>query len=157
MAFLFWKNLRYLRKEKDLNQQEIGDLVNKGDGTISNWEKGNAEPSFSEINTISNFFGIEAVEMLFTDLEHVHLNEKNKGSKKSSKSPQNSPPFSPPNGANEPSEEYGNQTTLIKTLEDLVAAKTEIIYNLKQKNTELQEQVKKLHKSDGKKELPSVS
>jgi len=151
---MFGKNLKHLRKEKDLNQADIAEIVGKGDGTISNWEKGSAEPSFSEINEISKFFGIPMNDMLFVDLSIVHLSSDEKATKKTAKSPPKSPPISPPNVVEEPKIDYPakpeSQEKLIKTLEDLVADKSEIIAILKKEIQELKDANKILEQANGK-------
>jgi len=152
MNLLFGKNLRFLRKEKGLNQAEIAEIVEKGDGTISNWEKGLAEPSFSEIGEISKYFGISMSDILFVDLSNASLiNEKEDGKNhaKASRKASRSASLITGNRANEPFIEYSNpknSATLIETLKELVESKNQIITDLKDKNSRLEGTIKELEK-----------
>lgn len=109
MILMFGKNLKHLRKKNGLNQQEIADLVEKGDGTISNWEKGTAEPSFADINEISKYFRVSMNDMLFTDLSiESPIEEKKEIKNRLNASPKASRSASliSKNRLNEPSGEY---------------------------------------------------
>ena len=55
---LFMQRLKELRLEKEMSQQELGKIVNMSKMAISHWEKGNSEPSISQLITLSNFFDI---------------------------------------------------------------------------------------------------
>jgi DNA-binding XRE family transcriptional regulator len=67
------RNLKFLRKQAGKSQSELGLQLNKAHTSIGNWEKGIAEPSLSEIESIARIFEIQPEELLFTDLENVHL------------------------------------------------------------------------------------
>lgn len=66
---LFSKNLRYLRKKKGLNQDEISILFDKKPNTVGNWENKKSEPSLAELMKLSEFFQVNLQELLETDLE----------------------------------------------------------------------------------------
>jgi transcriptional regulator with XRE-family HTH domain len=102
MNLIFGKNLRFLRKQKGLNQSEIADFIGKGATTVGNWEKGIAEPNFTELTEIVNYFDIPVFDLLYTDLESAHLIEGEKGGKKQVKSTPKYTPNSTPNRVNEP-------------------------------------------------------
>ena len=93
MSVFFGKNLRFLRKQKGINQGELAILVKKGHTTIGNWENGISEPSLGELHDIVNFFGVSADDLLFKDLAGDHIFPKN---------------------VNEPSLSYGNEAYLGK-------------------------------------------
>jgi transcriptional regulator with XRE-family HTH domain len=73
------KNLKYLRKQRGLNQDEMQAGTGVGRGTWSNYEKEDTEPSNQTLIDISNFFGVTVDELLKVDIElnraFVHLNE----------------------------------------------------------------------------------
>jgi transcriptional regulator with XRE-family HTH domain len=62
------RNIRHLRKKLSKNQGEIAELVNKGQTTIGNWEKGVSEPSLGDLLILSNYFGVSLDALLRTDL-----------------------------------------------------------------------------------------
>jgi len=67
-----------LRKEKNLTQQELGDLLGVSPKTISKWECGNGLPDITILNKISKELGITIDELLNGKIE----NEKNKSNNK---------------------------------------------------------------------------
>jgi len=66
---LFAKNLRFLRKQRGLNQDEISGLFNKRANTVGNWENGKSEPSIGELVKLADFFKIGLQQLLHTDLQ----------------------------------------------------------------------------------------
>ena len=66
---LLAKNLRYLRKKGDHNQEEIAILFNKRANTIGNWENQKSEPSLSELLKLANFFKVSTEDLLLSDIE----------------------------------------------------------------------------------------
>jgi transcriptional regulator with XRE-family HTH domain len=67
------KNLKYLRKVFSLSQKEVGELVNKGQTTVGNWENKKSHPSIQELLIISNYFGLPVGDLLMTDVEKSGL------------------------------------------------------------------------------------
>ena len=66
---LFAKNLRFLRKQKGLNQEEISGLFNKRANTVGNWENGKSEPSIGELIRLADFFKVGLQQLLHSDLQ----------------------------------------------------------------------------------------
>src|SRR6516165_2297598 len=66
---LFSKNLRYLRKKGNHNQDEIALLFNKQPNTIGNWENRKSEPGLAELLRLAEFFKVSAEDLLQKDLE----------------------------------------------------------------------------------------
>ena len=60
----FGKIFKELRSEKGLTQTEIGTVFNVAFNTISSWERDNSEPSFEELKSIAEFFGVTADYLL---------------------------------------------------------------------------------------------
>ena len=68
MSF-FSKNLRFLRKKGNHNQDEISVLFKKQANTIGNWENQKSEPSLAELIRLGAFFKVSIQDLLHTDLE----------------------------------------------------------------------------------------
>ena len=66
---LFSKNLRFLRKKSNYNQDDISILFNKRANTIGNWENEKSEPSLAELIKLCGFFEVSTTDMLNKDLE----------------------------------------------------------------------------------------
>lgn len=54
----FAERLKYLRKEKDLKQEELANALNVSKGIISLWENGLREPTMSNLVTIASYFHV---------------------------------------------------------------------------------------------------
>lgn len=66
----FGKNLRYLRKIKELSQEDIADKLGyKSFTTIQKWESGDSEPPINKVRSICLIFNIPIEQMLNCDLE----------------------------------------------------------------------------------------
>ena len=66
---LFSKNLRFLRKKGNRNQDEISVLFNKRANTIGNWENQKSEPSLAELIKLGEYFKVSIQDLLNKDLE----------------------------------------------------------------------------------------
>lgn len=51
------KAIKYMRKQKKLNQKELGDLIKINRTTIGNYETGARQPTFQTIEEIANQCG----------------------------------------------------------------------------------------------------
>lgn len=60
----FGKNLRYYRKQKGLNQSQLGKLVGVGQTTVANYEKGIREPSIQIIEGMTSVLGVSVEDLL---------------------------------------------------------------------------------------------
>lgn len=70
---LFAKNLRFLRKQSSLNQEEVSVLFKKRANTIGNWENGKSEPSIGELIKLADYFKIGLQQLLHSDLQKAAL------------------------------------------------------------------------------------
>ncbi len=52
----FAENLKLFRKSKKLKQKELAELLQVNQRTISAWEKGVSEPSFTYLEKLSEIF-----------------------------------------------------------------------------------------------------
>ncbi|MFA9376521.1 MAG: helix-turn-helix domain-containing protein [Lachnotalea sp.] len=58
-----------LRKEKNMTQKEIADMMNISDKTISKWERGLGCPDVSLLGELSNIFEVNIEKILAGDLK----------------------------------------------------------------------------------------
>lgn len=56
--------LAELRKDKNLKQKDLAELLNLSIGTISNYETGSHEPDFTTLNKLADFFHVSTDFML---------------------------------------------------------------------------------------------
>jgi transcriptional regulator with XRE-family HTH domain len=68
---LFSKNLRFLRKRENLNQEQIAVLFHKKANTIGNWENQKSEPSLAELIRLGEYFKVTTQDLVHTDLESL--------------------------------------------------------------------------------------
>lgn len=61
---IFSENLRELRKEKNLTQKEIAELLYTTTPTYSHWENGYQEPNIETIVNICRLFNVSADYLL---------------------------------------------------------------------------------------------
>lgn len=66
---LFDKNIRHLRKERGLRQDEVCAGTGFKQSTWSNYENGTSKPNFDDLIKIINYFGVTASDLLEADLE----------------------------------------------------------------------------------------
>lgn len=71
-----------LRKQKNLSQEELGDLLNVSRQTVSKWELGESSPDFDKIVPLCEVFGISTEELLrdkkITNTSSDNLQRENK-------------------------------------------------------------------------------
>lgn len=62
-------NLRWLRKRKELSQEELGQLVGLNRGNIASYENGTAEPRITSLVRLSEYFGVAFLDLVTVNLE----------------------------------------------------------------------------------------
>ena len=73
------KNIRYLRKKKNLSQDYIAEKLGyKSYTTIQKWEMGVSEPSIAKLRKLAELFGVEINDMTSIDLEKAEKDGVNK-------------------------------------------------------------------------------
>ena len=75
MTNQFSKNLRFLRKRGNHNQDEISLLFNKRANTIGNWENQKSEPSLAELMKLSEYFNVSTQDLLHSDIEKLTFHQ----------------------------------------------------------------------------------
>ena len=63
-----------LRKEKNMTQKQMADLLNISDKTVSKWERGLGCPDVSILTNLSKIFDINIEKILLGDLEPNDVN-----------------------------------------------------------------------------------
>mgnify|MGYP004686169519 CR=1 FL=1 len=77
------KNIRYLRRKKNLSQDQIAEQLGyKSYTTIQKWETGTSAPQISKLRALSNILGVDINDLVSKDLtkqddsdKSYHLNE----------------------------------------------------------------------------------
>lgn len=65
----FGSNIRYLRKIKNMSQDELAEKLGyKSFTTIQKWESGKSEPNLKKLNEISSIFNVDIDKLATTDL-----------------------------------------------------------------------------------------
>lgn len=93
----FSKNIASLRNKKGLTQAQIAEILNVPRSTWGSYEGDASEPEIDRILVISEFFGVEAGDLLSKDLSDVYLMEGKEEYKKTGKSIPKSIPNGIPN------------------------------------------------------------
>ena len=71
------KNIRTLRKEHNMSQDELAQKLHKKSyTTIQKWESGVSEPSVSDVYRMSKLFGMTMSEMVNESIETASSKEK---------------------------------------------------------------------------------
>lgn len=63
-------NIRFLRKQMDLSQEELAGKVGLNRGNIASYEKGTAEPKLCNLLSITKFFKVSLLDMTQRDLQN---------------------------------------------------------------------------------------
>lgn len=64
----FAENLKFLRRQAGLSQEELATKLGLNRGNIASYEKGTAEPSLENVLKIVKFFNIELTDLVEKDL-----------------------------------------------------------------------------------------
>lgn len=61
-------NLKHLRLLNGKTQEEVGEICNKTNTAVSNWEKGIREPDALDLSALSSYFNISIDDLMLKDL-----------------------------------------------------------------------------------------
>ena len=61
---IFAIRLKELRKEKNLTQKQLAEILQTTDDSIFSWEKGRSQPSIETIRKLCLFFGVSSDYLL---------------------------------------------------------------------------------------------
>lgn len=62
------RNIRFLRKQLKLSQEELGKRIGLNRGNIASYENGSAEPKICNLLKLSNLFGVPILDLTKRDL-----------------------------------------------------------------------------------------
>lgn len=66
----FSNNIRFLRKQRNLSQEELAEMVGyKSFTTIQKWETGDSEPNMGVLRQLADIFHVSISELVETDIE----------------------------------------------------------------------------------------
>lgn len=69
-GFNIGENIKNLRKERELTQKQLADLVGVTAATITKYEKGSLEPNLETINKIEKALGVSVSELIDGGIKH---------------------------------------------------------------------------------------
>ena len=59
------QNLKYLREQRGLKQQELADILGVKQSTVGNWEAGKREPEINMLVCIAEYFNVSLEKTKF--------------------------------------------------------------------------------------------
>ncbi len=71
------RNLRYLRKQRKLSQEELAQQVGLNRGNISSYENGSAEPRICNLIKIATLFGVSIIDLTQCELRYQRASSLN--------------------------------------------------------------------------------
>ena len=82
MSDIFGEKLKFLREKNGLKQKDLGNVLNYGSTTISNYESGRNEPSFADLCKIADYFDVSVDYLIGRYENNLCYEEKYKAFKK---------------------------------------------------------------------------
>lgn len=67
MESSFAKNFKALRKERNMTQAEMGEILKISSMTVRRWENGSREPKMSTIEKIANVLEVDLLDLISTN------------------------------------------------------------------------------------------
>ena len=58
------ENIKRLRKQRGLTQEQLADKVNVVRSTVTQWESGWSQPRMGKVNLLSQIFGVDPSEIV---------------------------------------------------------------------------------------------
>ncbi len=78
----FGKNIRYLRKLKNMTQDDLAEKLGyKSFTTIQKWESGNSEPNLKKLKQLAEIFNVDIDNLAQIDLSKENNNHNTKSNK----------------------------------------------------------------------------
>ena len=63
------QNLKYLREQKGMNQNEMADVLGISQSAIGNWEQNHRKPDIEMIIRLAEYFGVTLDDLVLRDLK----------------------------------------------------------------------------------------
>ncbi|MFH8380621.1 helix-turn-helix transcriptional regulator [Kitasatospora sp. NPDC018058] len=57
--------IRFLRRQRGVSQERLGEMVGRDRQSISNWENGRTPPSLDDLVAIARVFGVETWRLFY--------------------------------------------------------------------------------------------
>ncbi|GAB5082678.1 hypothetical protein Osc1_18530 [Hominimerdicola sp. 21CYCFAH17_S] len=70
---MFCDNLKKARKNCNMSQEEVAELLNTSRSNISKYEIGTLEPSINTLKKMCEIYKISADELLENNIEEIHI------------------------------------------------------------------------------------
>ena len=67
MENYFYKNLKYLRKQRGFTQEQLAKRLKRDYTTIGKWEKNERTPKLEEVIKIAEFFDVSLHDIIIKD------------------------------------------------------------------------------------------
>lgn len=68
-------NIRHLRREKKMSQQQLADTLGIGNAAVSAWENGKSYPSIEHVFTLSELFDVKIDDLFFKQITTLEVLE----------------------------------------------------------------------------------
>lgn len=68
-------NITWLRKQHNLSQQQLADLLEIKRSLLGSWEEGRSVPQYAELITVSDYFNIAVDELLRFELKKCYTRQ----------------------------------------------------------------------------------
>lgn len=73
---IFGKNVRWLRREHNMSQEDLSDKLGyKSFTTIQKWESGITEPTLGKVHEVANIFNVDITDLTSQDLSMIEINQ----------------------------------------------------------------------------------
>ena len=69
MTSIISKNIRYLRKQLHMSQQQLADKTGKSESAIQMWESDKRSPTMGTVERLTEIFGIDMNTLVYEDLQ----------------------------------------------------------------------------------------
>ena len=74
MDKFFHRNIRYLRQQKGLSQDDLCNEIGCSKSALSQYERGESEPTLHVIDNIVRYFGVDFDTITHTDIQRHGMN-----------------------------------------------------------------------------------
>lgn len=75
MQNYFSTNIRFIREQRGLTQEQLANIIGKDYSTIGKWENGTRSPIMEDVLKIADILDIPIEELLTKDLRMIQSNE----------------------------------------------------------------------------------
>ncbi|MCR0264780.1 helix-turn-helix transcriptional regulator [[Clostridium] innocuum] len=75
MTSIISKNIRYLRKQLHMSQQQLADKTGKSESAIQMWESDKRSPTMGTVERLTEIFGIDMNTLVYEDLQTGEVNK----------------------------------------------------------------------------------